>query len=64
MTRIQRMPFPVVQATLANLCTIYLLKDIDDPDNKPTAPEPLKKIENAVLLSKICMLMCGRCPLM
>jgi hypothetical protein len=50
MTRIQRVPFPVAVASLANLGAIYLLKKKDDDnDNKPTVPEALKKLKMFVL---------------
>jgi hypothetical protein len=53
MTRIQRVPFPVAMANLANLGPIYLLKKKDDDnDNKPTVPEALKKIENVCVVIK------------
>jgi hypothetical protein len=70
MTRIQRMPFPVAIANLANLGAIYLLKDNDDGDDKPTPPEALKKIENVRVviedLDAYLLKMRGRsgCPLM
>jgi hypothetical protein len=70
MTRIQRVPFPIAMASLANLGAIYLLKDNDEDDDKPNAPEALKKIENKRVviedLDAYLLKLRGRsgCPLM
>jgi hypothetical protein len=70
MTRIQRVPFNIAMASLANLGAIYLLKDNDEDDDKPTPPEALKKIENVRVviedLDAYLLKLRGRsgCPLM
>lgn len=47
LSRVQRLPIVAQDSTLARLTKIYQLKDLDEPSDDPTLPEPLLKIESA-----------------